>query len=77
MDIGIPLCVTLCFTKERVVDRKTGRGTHGQRNIVPYPPWVRKADPMQRAMNLTNYKFGGLIMKIGFPPDVSLKFIKL
>ena len=38
---------------------------------------LEKADEMQKHMNLANYKFRGLSMKIGLPPDVSLKFTRI
>jgi hypothetical protein len=35
-----------------------------------------KADAMQKGMNMSHYKFSGLSMKIGLPPDISLKFTR-
>jgi len=35
-----------------------------------------KADALQKGMNMSHYKFSGLVMKIGLPPDVSLKFVR-
>jgi len=36
-----------------------------------------KADALQKGMNLSHYKFNGLSMKIGLPPDISLKFTRV
>jgi len=35
-----------------------------------------KADLLQKGMKLSHYKFNGLNMKIGLPPDISLKFTR-
>ena len=38
---------------------------------------LQKADSIQKSMNLSHYKFNGLTMKFGFPPDISLKFSRI
>ena len=81
MDIGIPLGVTLSFTKERDLEpeeiEKMIEENKDKEILGLIVRGLQKADAMQKAMNLTNYKFGGLGMKIGLPPDVSLKFTRL
>ena len=38
---------------------------------------LQKADSLQNAMKLSHYKFSGLNMKIGLPPDISLRFTRV
>ncbi len=81
MDIGIPLGVNLTFTKEKDVDPEQIDQLleeHKDKEILGLiVRALQKADTMQKEMALSNYKFAGLTMKIGFPPDVNLKFTRL
>ncbi|MEN9572037.1 MAG: hypothetical protein RL172_3268 [Bacteroidota bacterium] len=78
VDIGIPLGISLSFVKEKDIDPQTiekmleeNKDKEVLKLIVTA---LQKADTLQKSMNLSNYTFKGLGMKLGFPPDVSLKF---
>jgi hypothetical protein len=81
MDIGIPFGISLTFVKERDVEpaeiEKLLEENKDKEILGLIVRALLKADTMQKAMNLSNYKFGGLTMKISFPPDVSLKFTRI
>ena len=38
---------------------------------------LQKADSLQKTMKLSHYKFSGLNMKIGLPPDIGLRFTRV
>ena len=54
-----------------------GKGQHKEQDmLVLIVRALQKADGLQKAMKLSHYKFSGLGMKIGLPPDISLKFVR-
>jgi inosine-uridine nucleoside N-ribohydrolase len=78
VEVGIPPGIVIAFVKEKDVDAETinklleeNKDKEMLKLIVRA---LQKADTMQREMNLSHYKFQGLSMKIGLPPDISLKF---
>ncbi|MFI5154203.1 MAG: hypothetical protein ACHQET_12760 [Chitinophagales bacterium] len=80
VDIGIPPGISISFIKEKDVDPETidqmleeNKDKEMLKIIVRA---LQKADAVQKGMNLSNYKFRGLSMKLGLPPDMSLKFAK-
>ncbi len=81
VDVGIPPGITLSFSKVRDVDKATidqMLAENEDKNLLQViVKSLEKADELQKQMNLANYKFRGLSMKIGLPPDVSLKFTKI
>ena len=80
VDATIPPGITLSFIKEKdVSEEDIDKLLNENKNKDILNLIVRalqKADSIQKGMNLSHYKFGGLTMKIGFPPDVSLKFAR-
>jgi hypothetical protein len=78
VDIGIPPGISIAFSKEKDIDSaaidqllEENEDKEMLRIIVKS---LQKADSAQKAMKLGDYKFRGLNMKLGFPPDMSLKF---
>ncbi len=81
VDIGIPPGISLGFSKTKDVDPETINQLLEENNekeiLRMIVKSLQKADDVQKGMNLANYKFRGLSMKIGLPPDISLKFRKI
>lgn len=80
VDIGIPPGISIAFIKEKDVDPETidqileeNKDKDMLRIIVRS---LQKADAVQKGMNLSHYKFRGLTLKLGLPPDMSLTFVK-
>ena len=80
VDATIPPSITLQFIKEKEVDEQTIEDLLEQHKekemLVLIVRALQKADGLQKAMKLSHYKFSGLGMKIGLPPDISLKFVR-
>ena len=78
VDASIPPSITLSFFKEKEVDpatiEKLLEENKGKEMLSLIVKGLQKADSLQKGMNLSHYKFRGLGMKIGLPPDISLKF---
>lgn len=78
LDATIPPGITISFLKEKEVDPQTIEKLLEQNkdkellNLIV--TGLQKADALQKGMKLSDYKFRGLNMKIGLPPDISLKF---
>ena len=80
VDVGIPPGISISFVKERDVDAETihqlledNKDKEILKLIIRA---LQKADSIQKGMNLSHYVFRGLHMKIGLPPDMSLKFVR-
>jgi hypothetical protein len=78
IDATIPPGISISFFKEKDVDAETinklldeNKDKEMLKLIVRA---LQKADGLQKGMNLSHYKFYGLNMKIGLPPDISLRF---
>jgi len=80
VEAGIPPGMTISFVKEKEVDADTiNQLLEANKDKEMLKLIVRallKADSLQKGMNLSHYKFSGLSMKIGLPPDISLKFVR-
>lgn len=80
VDASIPPSITLGFIKEKDVDPEAIdqllEANKEKELLVLIVKGLQKADSLQKGMNLAHYKFRGLGMKIGLPPDVSLKFVR-
>jgi hypothetical protein len=79
--IGIPPEINLAFTKEKDVDAETIETLLKENEDKPLLSMIihslQKSDTLVKAMNLSNYKLGQLIMKIGLPPDVTIKLLRI
>lgn len=79
--IGIPPAINLAFTKEKDVDAETIEKLLKENEDKPLLSIIihslQNADGLVKAMNLSNYKLGQLSMKIGLPPDVSIKLLRI
>jgi len=81
IDVGIPPGITISFVKEKDVDPETIKQLLEDNKDKEMLKFIvlslEKADAMQRGMNLSHYKFQGMSMKVGLPPDISLKYSRL
>lgn len=80
VDVGIPPGISIGFVKEKDVDAETIHrllDENKDKEILKLIiKGLQKADSIQKGMNLSHYIFRGLHMKIGLPPDMSLKFVR-
>jgi hypothetical protein len=80
VEAGIPPGMSISFVKEKDVDAETiNQLLEDNKDKEMLKLIVRallKADALQKGMNLSHYKFSGLSMKIGLPPDISLNFVR-
>ena len=80
VDATIPPSITLQFFKEKeVADQAIEELLEQNKDKEILTLIVRalqKADSLQKAMKLSHYKFNGIGMKVGLPPDISLKFTR-
>jgi hypothetical protein len=78
VDAGMPPAICIAFTKEKDVDAETIHqlleDNKDKAMLTLIIRALQKADSIQKGMNLSHYIFRGLNMKIGLPPDISLKF---
>jgi hypothetical protein len=79
--IGIPPEINLGFEKEKDVDAETIEKLLKANEDKPLLSLIihtlQKADALVKGMNLSNYKLGQLSMKIGVPPDVNIKLLRI
>ena len=79
--IGIPPEINLAFTKEKDVDAETIELLLKENVDKPLLSMIihslQNADALVKAMNLSNYRLGQLSMKIGVPPDMSIKLLRI
>ena len=79
-DATIPPSVSLVFVKEKEADQRIIEEmlekNKEKEMLALIVRALQKADSLQKAMKLSHYRFSGLNMKIGLPPDISLKFIR-
>lgn len=80
VEVGIPPGITISFVKEKDVDAETIdkliKENEDKEMLKLIVRSLQKADALQKGMDLSHYKFNGLNMKIGLPPDISLKFTR-
>jgi hypothetical protein len=80
-DATIPPSIIFQFIKEKEADAQAIEDMLEQNKekemLTLIVRALQKADSLQKAMKLSHYKFSGLNMKIGLPPDISLKFSKI
>jgi hypothetical protein len=80
VDASFPPGISLSFDKEKEVDAATVEKLlteNKDRQLLSLiVGGLQNADAMQKNMEITGYYFQGLGMKIGFPPDICLKFVK-
>src|SRR5262245_14102519 len=78
VDASIPPSITLGFVKQKEVDpaaiEKLLEENKDKEILRLIVKGLLKADSLQKGMKLSHYLFRGLTMKIGLPPDISLKF---
>ena len=79
-DASIPPSIILQFVKEKEADPQVIEDMlekNKQKEVLTLiVRALQKADALQKAMKLSHYRFNGMNMKIGLPPDISLKFIR-
>ena len=80
VDIGLPPSISIGFEKEKNIDPaavdKLMEEHKDKKMLRVILQALMKADAMQKSMNLSHYKFAGVHVKLGIPPDVILKFVR-
>lgn len=80
VDITLPPGITISFDKKNDIDpdaiNKMLEENEDKQLLKLIVTALQKADEAQKKMNMGEYTFRGLSMKIGLPPDISLKFSK-
>ena len=80
VDVSIPPGISLQFVKEKDVDpgtiEKLLEENKDKKILILIVQGLKKADDLQKGINLSHYLFRGLSMKIGIPPDISLKYTR-
>jgi hypothetical protein len=78
---GIPTGATIIFVKEKEVDTATIEALLGKNKdndlLFMIIKALQKAEVLQKKMNLSNFRFSTLQLKLGVPPEVSLKFSRI
>jgi len=81
VDVTVPPGLTLAFVKERDVPpeeiEKLLEENGDKKVLTVIVKSLQKADNLQKGMNLSHYLFRGLSLKIGLPPDISLKYTRI
>jgi hypothetical protein len=79
--VGLPPGINLAFTKEKDVAPETINQLLKENEDRPLFTLIvqtlQKADTLVKGMKLTNFKLGEMAMKIGLPPDVNIKLLRL
>ena len=80
-DATIPPSIIIQFIKEKEANAQAIEDMLEQNKekemLMLIVRALQKADSLQNAMTLSHYKFSGLNMKIGLPPDISLRFTRI
>src|SRR5262245_66124851 len=75
---GIPPAINVAFFKEKDVEPERVEkllSEHKDQTMLKLIVWgLQKADGLQKELKLDHYKFSGLTMKLGLPPDITLRF---
>jgi len=80
VDATIPPSITALFAKIKEVDAETidklVEDNKDREIFVLIVKALQKADDLQKGIKMPGYQFSGLGMKLGIPPDISLKFAR-
>ena len=80
VEAGIPPGILLYFLKEKDVDAETidkMLEEHKDKEMLALiVRALEKADTLQKAMKLSDYKFAGLNLKLGLPPVALLRLVR-
>lgn len=80
VEAGIPPGILLSFLKEKDADAGTidkMLEEHKDKEMLALiVRALQKADALQKAMKLSDYKFAGMNMKLGLPPVAILRLIR-
>jgi hypothetical protein len=78
---GIQGGATVIFVKEKDVDEDTIdvilKKNENKEMLALIVRALQKADALQRKMQLRNYNFTKFYLKLGVPPEVSLRFSRV
>jgi hypothetical protein len=81
LQAGIPAGATVIFVKEKDVDVDTIdailKENENKEMLGLIVRALQKADALQRKMQLCNYNFTKFYLKLGVPPEVSLRFSRV
>jgi hypothetical protein len=78
VDITIPPGISFSFVKQKEIDpadiAKLLEENKDKELLKIMVNALQKADALQKGMNLSHYSFTGISLRLGLPPDVSIKF---
>jgi len=78
---GIPESATVIFLKERDVDPATIEAILKENEdndlLALLVRALQKGETLQKRLRLSNYLFSSIHLKLGVPPEVSLRFLRV
>jgi len=81
LQAGIPSGATVIFVKQKDVDDATIEAilkkNENKEMLALIVRALQKADALQKKMNLCHYSFTKFYLKLGVPPEVSLRFSRV
>jgi len=81
LQAGIPAGATVIFAKRKDVDEATIEAilkkNENKEMLALIVRALQKADRLQKKMKLSHYNFTKFYLKLGVPPEVSLRFLRV
>jgi len=81
LQAGIPAGATVIFAKKKDVDEATIEAilkkNENKEMLALIVRALQKADSLQKKMKLSHYNFTKFYLKLGVPPEVSLRFLRV
>jgi len=81
LQAGIPAGATVIFAKKKDVDEATIEAilkkNENKEMLALIVRALQKADRLQKKMKLSHYNFTKFYLKLGVPPEVSLRFLRV
>jgi hypothetical protein len=81
LQAGIPAGATVIFAKKKDVDEATIEAilkkNENKEMLALIVRALQKADSLQKKMKLSHYSFAKFYLKLGVPPEVSLRFLRV
>jgi len=81
LQAGIPAGATVIFAKKKDVDEATIEAilkkNENKEMLALIVRALQKADSLQKKMKFSHYNFTKFYLKLGVPPEVSLRFLRV
>ena len=81
LQAGIPAGATVIFAKKKDVDEATIEAilkkNENKEMLALIVRALQKADTLQKKMKLSHYNFAKFYLKLGVPPEVSVRFLRV